>query len=79
MLYDNLSVNEKGHLCFAGYDTVDLAGEFGTPLMLMDEQRIRARCRAYVKALHENFPEGSQPLFASKSLSCKRIYEIVRE
>ena len=79
MLYDNLSVNEKGHLCFAGYDTVDLAGEFGTPLLLMDEQRIRSRCRTYVKALRENFPEGSQPLFASKSLSCKRIYEIVRE
>lgn len=79
MLYENLSVNEKGHLCLAGYDTVELAGEYGTPLMLMDEQRIRARCRTYVKAMGENLPEGSMPLFASKSFSCKRIYEIVRE
>ncbi len=79
MLYENLSVNEKGHLCFAGYDTVELAAEFGTPLLLMDEQRIRERCRLYVKAMAEHFPAGSMPLFASKSLSCKRIYEIVRE
>ncbi len=79
MLYSNLSVNEKGHLCFAGYDTTELAGEFGTPLLLMDEQRIRERCRLYVRAMKENLPEGSMPLFASKSLSCKRIYEIVRE
>lgn len=79
MLYENLSVNEKGRLCFAGYDTAELAGEFGTPLLLMDELRIRERCRLYVGAMAENFPAGSMPLFASKSLSCKRIYEIVRE
>ena len=29
MLYDNLSVNEAGHLVFAGYDTTDLAAQYG--------------------------------------------------
>ena len=28
MLYDNLSVNEAGHLVFAGYDTAELAKEY---------------------------------------------------
>ena len=37
MLYKNLSVNQAGHLTFAGYDTKALAEEFGTPLMVMDE------------------------------------------
>ena len=37
MLYNNLAVNEKGHLTFAGYDTVDLAPHYGTDPMILDE------------------------------------------
>ena len=37
MLHTNLSVNEKGHLCFAGMDTVELAKKHGTALYLIDE------------------------------------------
>ena len=79
MLYDNLAVNEAGHLVFAGCDTADLAKEFGTPLLLMDEQRIRNRCRAYKEAMAAYLPAGSHPLYASKALSVKRIYEIMAE
>ncbi len=79
MLYDNLSVNEKGHLTFAGLDTVDLAGKYGTPLFLMDEKRIRERCRVYKNALSENAGEGSIPLFAGKALCFKALYHIIRE
>ena len=46
MIYENLSVSPEGHLLFAGYDTVSLAKEYGTALFLMDEDRIRQRCRA---------------------------------
>ena len=79
MLYDNLSVNEAGHLVFAGYDTVELAREHGTPLMLMDENRIRNRCREYQAAMKAYLPAGSRPLYASKAFSTKRIYEIMSE
>ena len=79
MLYDNLSVNEAGHLVFAGYDTTDLAGQYGTALMLMDERAIRRRCRTYLKAMAEHLPAGSMPLYASKALSFKRMYEIMKE
>ncbi len=72
-------MNEKGHLEFAGKDTVLLAEKYGTPAYIMDENRIREKCRIYKTALSENFPCGSMPLFASKSLCFKRIYEIAKE
>ena len=73
MLYENLSVNAAGHLVFAGYDTAELAKEYGTSLMLMDEQAIRLRCREYLNAMAEHLPAGSMPLYASKALSFKRM------
>lgn len=79
MIYDNLSVNAQGHLCFAGWDTLKLAGIYGTPLLLMDEDRVRARCRTYKKAMEDYLPAGSHPLYASKALSMKRMYEIVQQ
>ena len=79
MICDNISVNEKGHLTFAGYDTVELAEKYGTPLYLMDEDKIREHERAYKTAMAEHFPQGSMPEFASKAFSCKQIYRIMAE
>ena len=79
MSCDNISVNEKGHLTFAGYDTVELAEKYGTPLYLMDEDKIREHVRAYKTAMAEHFPQGSMPEFASKAFSCKQIYRIMAE
>ncbi|MBE6916456.1 MAG: diaminopimelate decarboxylase [Ruminococcaceae bacterium] len=79
MLYKNLSINEEGHLLFAGHDTVALAKQFGTPAMLIDEDRIRTRCRTYMDAMARYLPAGSRPLYASKALSIKRLYEIMKE
>ena len=43
MLYpENLSVNNQGHLCIAGQDTVSLAKEFGTPLYVLNEDKIKS-------------------------------------
>ena len=79
MIYENLGTNKLGHLTFAGQDTVSLANEFGTPLYVMDELRIRERCREYKAAMGNAFPNGSLPLYASKALSTKRIYEIMKD
>lgn len=79
MLYSNLSVNRSGHLLIAGYDATELAAQFGTPLMVLDEAVVRERCRVYREAFAERFPRGSLPLYASKALSFKRIYEVVHE
>lgn len=79
MIYKNLGVDQAGHLTFAGHDTTALAQQYGTPLMVMDEAMIRDRCRVYLEAVAEYLPAGSKPLYASKALSLKRIYEIMLE
>lgn len=79
MICHNITTAANGHLLFAGQDTVELAKEYGTPLYLMDEDRIRENCRTYTAAFRKHFGERARPLYASKALSCKRIYEIMRE
>ena len=79
MLYKNLAINEAGHLTFGGHDTVALSAQYGTPLMLMDETVVRDRCREYQAAMTAYLPAGSRPLYASKALSIKRIYEIMAQ
>jgi len=79
MICENLSVLPNGHLAFAGLDTVELAAQYGTPLYLMDEARIRERCRTYLTAVADAFDGNAKVLFASKAASFKRIYEIMQE
>ena len=78
MLSTNLSVNQ-GRLCFAGQDVCALAERFGTPLYLMDEDRIRENCRLYKKAFAAAFGDRAAPAYASKAASFKQIYRIVNE
>ena len=79
MLSDNIGRTPEGVLTIAGQEVTRLAAEYGTPLYLMDEQRIRSNCRMYLKAFRENFPEDSLPLYASKAASFKQIYRIMAE
>ena len=79
MLSSDITVGDNGHLFFGGQDTVALAQQYGTPLYLMDEVRIRENMRMYLKAFAEHFGPGSRPLYASKANSFKRIYEIAAE
>ena len=79
MICNNLTVNEEGHLCLGGQDTTELAKQYGTPLYLMDEDRIRERCRTYMSAMKEAFGAASLPLYASKAASFKQIYRIMKE
>ena len=77
MVCNNIGVNTSGHLTLAGQDTTTLASQYGTPLYLMDEDRIRYNCRLYKNAMRDAMGEGSFPLFASKAACFKRIF-IVR-
>lgn len=43
-------VNGAGHLEIGGCDAVALAERFGTPLYVIDEELVRANCRAYRRA-----------------------------
>ena len=75
MICDNISIKD-GHLFFAGQDTTELAAKYGTPLYLLDEDRIRANIRAYKAVMERVFPQGSLPIYASKANSFKQIYRI---
>ena len=79
LLYDNLTINQNGHLSISGQDCIQLARQYGTPLYVLDEQLVRTNCRAYVQTMRECFPTGSKPLFASKALSFTGIYKIMAE
>lgn len=79
MICNNLKINSKGHLCFAGLDTTELAKKYGTPLYVMDENKIREKCRIYVNSLKAVFGDKASPLYASKAASFKQIYRIMSE
>ncbi len=79
MICNNLSVNEQGHLCLGGVDTTSLVAKYGTPLYLMDEDRIRERCRTYLTAMREAFGENALALYASKAASFRQMYRIMKE
>lgn len=77
ILHDNLNIGPNGHLMMGGVDTVDMAEKYGTPLYLMDENRIRMNAKTYVEAMRESFGESSVPLYAGKALCFKGIYPII--
>ena len=79
MICSNITVSGDGILCFAGQSTAALAQKYGTPVYLMDEDRIRERCRTYLDAMQEALGEKGHVLYASKAASYKRIYEIMKE
>jgi diaminopimelate decarboxylase len=59
-------VNAKGHLEVGGVDAFELVAEYGTPLHVLDEDRLRGNCRSYRSALTAAWP-NSRVLFASKA------------
>lgn len=79
MLSDNIQRASDGTLRFAGHSVPDLAKEYGTPLYLMDEERIRQNCRRYTQTFRECFGDRALPLYASKAASFREIYRIIAE
>ena len=79
ILCENISVSADGILHFAGQSTASLAEQYGTPLYLMDEDRIRQRMATYRAGMQTAFGDKGRVLYASKAASFKRIYEIAKE
>ena len=77
MICNNITINEAGHLCFAGVDTVELAQTYATPLYLLDENKIREKCRIYQQAMTAAFGDTALPLYAGKALCIKGFHGFV--
>ncbi len=73
-----LTINALGHLVHGGCDTVELAQEFGTPLYVLDEGDIRARCKYVRKHFMDKYPD-TLALYASKAFSSIAMYRIIKE
>ena len=78
-LCDNISRGADGVLRFAGQSVCELADRWGTPLYLMDEDRIRANCRMYLGAFRESFGADALPLYAGKAAAFRQMYRIMAE
>lgn len=74
---ENISSNAAGHLCFAGQDVTELAARYGTPLYIIDEDRVRQNCRRYTETFRECLPEGSGVLYAAKACCFRKLIETV--
>ncbi|HMK47831.1 MAG TPA: diaminopimelate decarboxylase [Methanocella sp.] len=70
---DHLEVKDN-HLHIGGADTVELAKEFGTPLYVTNEDRLRANYRRFASA----FPEASI-FFAAKSNNSLVVQRILAQ
>ena len=79
MICENIKRNESGELCFADMPLSPLANQYGTPLYLYDEARIRHNCRVYLDAVRDGFGEDARVMYASKAASFKQLYRIIKE
>ncbi len=70
--------NRAGHLEISGCDALELAREFGTPLHVIDEGRVRTNCRAYRESLEREYG-NARALFASKALCIVATCQIVSQ
>ena len=78
-ILDNFKINSLNHLEIGGCDTVELAKEYGTPLYVMDEERIRSNMRAYTKAVDTYYGGNGKIYYASKALSNIYMYKLAGE
>ena len=73
----NMDVGQNGNLTIGGQDAVELAGRYGTPLYVMDEDIIRENCAAFRQSMETYYGGKGLVAYASKAFSCKEIYRIV--
>ena len=72
MICDNIAVSKEGRLVFAGCDTVDLAHKYGTPLYLLDENKIREKCRI-IRKPSKNISEKAQNRYMPVRLTALNV------
>ena len=77
LVSDNLGVNEKGNLTIGGMDTVELANDFGTPLYVMDEEKIVESCRKFKSSMDKFYNGNGMVCYASKAFCCKEMCRIM--
>ncbi len=75
---DTTDTNAAGHLTLGGCDALDLVEQYGTPLYVLDEVTLRARCRQFADAFAARYP-NSKAVYASKAYINPALARIVAE
>lgn len=75
--WEELKVNEKGHLVIDGMDACDLAAKYKTPLYVMEEKKIRQVCRGFKQTFADMDAEGDV-LFAAKAFLTTAMCKIIQ-
>ncbi|MGN6220682.1 MAG: diaminopimelate decarboxylase [Microbacterium sp.] len=71
-------VDSDGTLVIGGCRVDDLATEFGTPAIVVDEESLRARAREYRTALTSRWP-NARVVFASKAFPATAVQRVMVE
>jgi len=72
-------LNERGRLEVGGCDTIELAGEFGTPAYVVAEDDLRARARTFIQAGRQAPHDDFHVVFASKAFPCTAVLGLLAQ
>jgi diaminopimelate decarboxylase len=78
LLPPGCALDTDGMLSLGGCRADALVGEWGTPLLVVAEQAVRARAREYVRELGSRWPR-SRVVFASKAFPCTAVQRLMVE
>ncbi|HJV14083.1 MAG TPA: diaminopimelate decarboxylase [Propionibacteriaceae bacterium] len=70
------ATDADGMLVIGGCRADDLAAEFGTPVLVVAEEALRARAREYADELSSRWP-NSRAVFASKAFPCTAVQRVM--
>lgn len=75
---DYYRTNIKGHLTIGGIDALDLAKNFGTPLMVYDIAQIRKQFQSFQQAFNQQ-KVAYAISYASKAFTAIAIYQVINQ
>ena len=75
---DSAHVDAQGRLVIGGCNALGLAEEYGTPVYVLDEDTLRARCRSFVREFQQRHP-ASQVCYACKAYINPALARIFQE
>ncbi len=70
------STDSADHLVIGGCDTVDLAGDFGTPLFVFDEETLVTQCREYMACFADG-PTPVEVIYAGKAFMSLALCQLI--
>ncbi|UOY94501.1 diaminopimelate decarboxylase [Ectobacillus sp. JY-23] len=77
-LHGTSKINEQGYLEIGGVEAEEIAMQYGTPVLVYDEELIRMQCRKYKEAFSKS-GFSYKVSYASKAFLCKQLVKLIEE